>query len=157
MNQVEEAKDHLEKANGGKKKKGELVLGVNTVQTVETRVCNNPNCGVTLTPEKSWCYTFNDCHKSGFHRKDSLKLTPDDQKKHKEKQLQEQRTKFAKNKDNKGVVKKGRKREKSFQASTVEVDSDNDGEYENSDSNKNKNQIRTHTCSSCRDCLHKNM
>ena len=35
MAQVEEAKDHLQKANGGKKKMSELVLGVNTVQTVE--------------------------------------------------------------------------------------------------------------------------
>ena len=103
MAQVEEAKDHLQKANGGKKKKGELVLGVNTVLTVETRVCNNPNCGVTFTPEKPWCYTCNNCHKSGFRRKDSPKLTADSQKKHKEKQLQKQRTKFAKNKGNKGV------------------------------------------------------
>jgi hypothetical protein len=53
MAQVEEAKDHLQKAkNGGQMKKSELVLGVNTVQAVETRVCNNPNCGVTFTPEK---------------------------------------------------------------------------------------------------------
>ena len=139
MNQVEEAKDHLEKANGGKKKKGELVLGVNTVQTVETRVCNNPNCGVTLTPEKSWCYTFNDCHKSGFHRKDSLKLTPDDQKKHKEKQLQEQRTKFAKNKDNKGVQKKCKKGGNVSKVSVAEVGSDNDGEDEHSNSNEDGN------------------
>ena len=47
MAQVEEAKDHLQKANGGKKKKSELVLGVSTVQAVEKRACNNPNCDVS--------------------------------------------------------------------------------------------------------------
>ena len=41
-------------------------------------------------------------------------------------------------KNNKGVMKKNRKRGKTFQASTTEVDSDNDGEYENSDSTKKK-------------------
>ena len=35
MTQVEEAKDHLQKENGDKKKMSELVLGVNTVQAVE--------------------------------------------------------------------------------------------------------------------------
>ena len=127
MAQVEEAKDHLQKANGGKKKKGELVLGVNTVQVVETRVCNNPNCGVTFNPEKTWCYTCNNCHKSGFRRKDSLKLTADAQKKNREKQLQKQRTKFAKNNCNKGFQKKDKKRGKVIQASAEELGSDNDG------------------------------
>jgi hypothetical protein len=47
----------LQKANGGKKEKSELVLGVNTVQTVETRVCNNPDCGVTFTPENPSFYS----------------------------------------------------------------------------------------------------
>ncbi len=73
MAQMDEAKDHFQKANGGKKKKSELVLAVNTVQAVETRVCNNPDCGVTFTPDKPWCYTCNNCHRSGFRRKDSLK------------------------------------------------------------------------------------
>ena len=121
MAQVEEAKDHLQKANGGKKKKSELVLAVNTVQAVETRVCNNPACGVTFTPDKPWCYTCNNCHRSGFRRKDSLKLTADAHKKHKEKQLQKLRTKFAKNRGNKGVQKTGKKGGKAIQASAAEV------------------------------------
>ena len=109
MSQVEEAKDHLQKAkNGGQMKKSELVLGVNTVQAVETRVCNNPNCGVTFTPAQPSFYSCNNCHNSGFRRNDSLKLTVDAQKKHEEKQLQKQRTKFAKNKD-KEVQKKRKK------------------------------------------------
>ncbi len=84
------------------------------------------------------CYTCN-CHKSGFRRNDSLKLTADAQKKHKEKQLQKQRTKYAKNKGNKGVEKNGKKGGKAFQVSAAEVDSDNDGEDENSDSNEEEN------------------
>ena len=48
MAQVEEAKDHLQKANGGKKKKSELVLSVNAVQAVETRVCNNPSVSLAV-------------------------------------------------------------------------------------------------------------
>jgi hypothetical protein len=118
MDQVEEAKDHLQKAkDGGQMKKSELVLGVNTVQAVETEECNNPNCGVTFTPENPWCYTCNNCHKSGFRRNDSLKLTADGQKKHKEKQLQKQRTNYAKNKVNKGVEKNDKKGGKTFQVS----------------------------------------
>ena len=49
------------------------------------------------------------------------------------------RTNFEKNKDNKGVEKKGRKGGKALQASTAEVDSHNDGEYENSDSKEEEN------------------
>ena len=106
---MEEAKDHLQKANGGKKKMSELVRGVNTVQAVGTRVCNNPNCGVTFTPAQPSFYSCNNCHKSSFRRNDSLKLTADALKKYKEQQLQKQRTKYAKNKGNKGVEKNGKK------------------------------------------------
>jgi hypothetical protein len=45
MAQVEEAEEHLQKANG-KKNMSELALSVKTVQAVETRVCNNPSCAV---------------------------------------------------------------------------------------------------------------
>ena len=114
MAQVEKAKDHLQKANGGKKKMSELVRGVNTVQAVGTRVCNNPNCGVTFTPAQPSIYSCNNCHKSSFRRNDSLKLTVDALKKHKEKQLQKQWTKYAKNKGNKGVEKNGKKGGKRF-------------------------------------------
>jgi hypothetical protein len=55
----------LQQANGGKKNKSELVLGVNTVQTVETRVCNNPHCGVTFTPSKPSFYSCKKCFKGG--------------------------------------------------------------------------------------------
>jgi hypothetical protein len=54
-------------------------------------------------------------------------LISDALKKHKEKQLQKQRTKYAKNKGNKGVEKNGKKGGKVFQVSAAEVDSDNDG------------------------------
>jgi hypothetical protein len=63
MAQVEEAKDHLQKANGGQKEMIELDLDVNSVQADETRVCNNPDCRVTFTPSKSWFYSCNTCHK----------------------------------------------------------------------------------------------
>jgi hypothetical protein len=139
MAQVEEGKDHVQKANGGKKEKSELVLGVNTVQAVETRVCNNPDCGVTYTPEKPSFYSCNNCFKRGFRINDSLKLTVDDQKKHQEKQLQKKMTKFGKNEGNKGGEKKGMKGGKVFQVSVAEVDSENDGEDENSDSHENEN------------------
>ena len=136
MAQVEEAKDHLQKANGGKKKKSELVLGVNTVQGVETKVCDNPNCGVTFTPSKPWHFSCDKCHNSGFRRKDSLSLTADAQKKHKEKQLQKKKAKLAKKRANKGVEKKGKKGGKAFQASIAAVGSDSDEESEDSDSNE---------------------
>ena len=129
MTQVEEAKDHLQKENGDKKKMSELVLGVNTVQAVGTRVCNNPNCGVTFTPAQPSFYSCNNCHKSSFRRNDSLKLTADALKKHKEKKkLQQQRTKYTKNNGNKGVEKNDKNGGKAFQVSAAEVDSDNDGQ-----------------------------
>jgi hypothetical protein len=118
MAQVEETKDHLQKANGVKKKKSELVLGVNTVQVVETRVCDNPNCGVTFTPVRSVFYSCTKCFKSGFRPNDSLQLTTDAENKHKEKQHQKKRAKFAKNKGNKGSDKKGKKGGKTFQVSS---------------------------------------
>ncbi len=117
-----------------KKKKSELVLGVNTVQAVETRVCNNPNCGVTFTPTRPSFYSCTKCFKSGFLRNDSLQLTVDAEKKHKEKQKQKKRAKFAKNRGNKGGDKKGKKGGKAFQVSAAEVGSHNDGKDENSDS-----------------------
>ena len=100
----------------------ELVLGVNTVQAVETRVCNNTDCGVTFTPEKPSFYSCNDCFKTGFR-------------------------KFAKNNGKKGGDKngkkggdkKGKKGGKAFQVSAAEVGSDNDGEDENSDSHEHEN------------------
>ena len=133
------AKDHFQKANGGKKKKSELVLGVNTVQAVETRVCNNPNCGVTFTPARPAFYSCTKCFKSGFRRNDSLQLTADAEKKHKEKQHQKKRAKFAKSKGNKGGDKKGKQGRKAFQVSAAEVGSDNDGEDESSDSYEDEN------------------
>ncbi len=45
---------------------------MNTVQVVETRVCNNPNCDVTVTPVRPTFYSFTKWFKSGFHRNDSL-------------------------------------------------------------------------------------
>jgi len=129
----------LQKANGGKKKKSELVLSVNTVQAVETRVCNNPNCGVTFTPARPSFYSCTKCFKNGFLRNDSLQLTADAEKKHKEKQKQKKRAKFAKNRGNKGGDKKGKKGGKAFQVSAAEVGSDNDGKDENSDSLEHEN------------------
>ncbi len=122
MDQVEEAKDHLQKENGGKKEKSELVLGVNTVQAVETRVCNNTDCCVTFTPEKPSFYSCNDCFKSGFR-----KFAKNNGKKRGDKN------------DKKGGDKKDKKDGKVFQVSAAEVDSDNDGEDENSDSHEHEN------------------
>jgi hypothetical protein len=112
----------LQKANGGKKEKSELVLGVNTVQAVETRVCNNTHCGVTFTPEKPSFYSYNDCFKSGFR-----KFAKNNGKKRGDKN------------GKKGGDTKGKKGGKAFQVSAAEVDSDNDGEDENSDSHEHEN------------------
>ncbi len=64
MAQVEETRDYLQKVHGDKKKKSELVLGVNTVRVVETSVCNNPNCDVTFTPARPAFYSCTKFFKS---------------------------------------------------------------------------------------------
>ncbi len=124
VSQIEETKETLHQTNGGKRNTSELVLDVNSVQADETRVCNNPNCGVTFTPAKPSFYSCNTCHNSGFHSTYSLKLTEDVQKKHNEKQLLKKRAKLA---------KKGNKRDEN------EVDTDSDGVDENSDSHEDGN------------------
>ena len=48
MTQEEETEEHLEKTNN-KKNMRELALSVKTVQTVETRVCDNPVTSERLT------------------------------------------------------------------------------------------------------------
>ncbi len=53
VTQIEEAKETLHQTNGGKRNTSELVLDVNSVQADETRVFNNPNCGVTFTPTQN--------------------------------------------------------------------------------------------------------
>jgi len=58
VSQIEETKETLHQTNGGKRNTSELVLDVNSVQADETRVCNNPNCGVTVTPVRPTFYSF---------------------------------------------------------------------------------------------------
>jgi len=139
--QIEETKETLHKSNGGKKKKGgELVLSVNSVQDVETKVCNNPKCGVTFTPALPSHNLCNNCFKSGFkvRKNDSLKLTADANKKHAENQQLKRKKRFAKTKGKKGDGKKGKKGGKTLEANTVEVGSENDA-GEDSDSKKDEN------------------